>query len=361
MKRIIFTVTNDLNHDQRMHKICGSLHNAGYEVLLVGRTRKTSTPIVPKSFDQKRINVLFDKGKFFYIAYNLQLLCFLLFRRADIICAIDLDTIVPCTVAGKLRSKKLVYDAHEYFTEVPEVIYRPAVKKVWQWVEKVFVPRMDACYTVSGSLAELFEEQYGKMFSIILNAPLLKDNHPEPEEKEDKFILYQGALNKGRGLEVLIESMQKLPIKLLIAGEGDLSGALRDLVNKLELKEKVIFLGWVAPADLEKLTRKAFLGYNLLENLGKSYYFSLSNKFFDYIHACIPGLSNPFPEYERINNAWQTGILTHLSVPAIVLEVQKVLDDKDYYMLLCENCKKARLVYNWQVEEKKLITIYDSL
>jgi glycosyltransferase involved in cell wall biosynthesis len=361
MRRVIFTVTNDLNYDQRMHKICGSLQKAGYGVTLVGRQRKTSTAILPKSFNQLRLKCWFDKGKLFYIEYNIRLLWFLLFAKTDIICAIDLDTIVPCALAGKWRRKKLVYDAHEYFTEVPEVMHRPMVQKVWQWVEKTYVPKMDACYTVGGSLADLFQKKHGVAFSVIMNVPLLTDNVINEDTGSDKFILYQGALNQGRGLELLIESMQKLPLKLFLAGEGDLSDSLRKLVSRLKLDDKVVFLGWVTPADLEKLTPKAFLGYNLLENLGKSYYFSLSNKFFDYIHACVPGMSNPFPEYEAINNTWKTGILTNLSTSEIVFNVERAINDKNYYQQLRENCKKAKQFFNWQQEEKKLISIYDAL
>jgi glycosyltransferase involved in cell wall biosynthesis len=429
MKRVIFTVINDLNSDQRMHKICNSLQAHGYDVLLTGRQRQSSKPLILKPFRQKRLHCFFERGKLFYLEYNIRLFWFLLFQKADIICAIDLDTIVACTLAGKIKGCRLVYDAHEYFTEVPEVMHRPAVQKIWQWVEKTFVPKMNACYTVSGSLAALYQQKYGVEFSVIRNVPMLKQEigdrgqgtgdsqqstvssqqsavsslprelggqrpevtspplepttdyrlpttdyklpttdyrlpttqYPIPNTQDEKFILYQGALNKGRGLEQLIDSMAELPLKLYLAGEGDLGSELRKRVKDLGLENKIIFLGWMAPADLEKLTPKAFLGYNLLENIGKSYYYSLSNKFFDYIHACVPGISNPFPEYKSINDAYKTGIITNLSAPDIVLEVNRALNDPPYYQNLRENCRKAREVFNWQNEEKKLISIYDAL
>lgn len=360
MKKVIFTVTNDLNHDQRMHKICGSLANAGYDVLLVGRKRKTSKPLAARIFRQKRLHCFFEKGKLFYIEYNLRLLSFLLFAKADILCAIDLDTIVPNLIAGKLRSKKLVYDAHEYFTEVPEVVNRPAVKRVWQWVEKVSVPRMNACYTVSASLAELFEQQYHKPFELIRNVPLLNEK-AEIVDTPGDFILYQGALNVGRGLEELILAMKELPLRLLIAGEGDLSDELRKLVVDNQLQNKVEFLGWVSPEKLKELTPKAFLGYNLLENLGKSYYYSLANKFFDYMHAGVPGICNPFPEYVRIDSEYKIAILTNLGTKEIVSCVKRVLTDKEYYQLLKTNCLAARVNFCWQLEEKKLVGIYNAL
>lgn len=170
-RRIIFTVTNDLTHDQRMHKICTSLTEAGFEVKLVGRKLKSSKPLETKAFFQHRIYVFFTKGKLFYLEYNVRLFFYLLFAKAEIFGAVDLDTIVPCVLVGKLRKKKITYDAHEYFTEVPEVVDRPVIKKIWTWVEKVFVPQVDVCYTVSSSLAELYFSRYKKIFHVIRNCP----------------------------------------------------------------------------------------------------------------------------------------------------------------------------------------------
>ena len=58
MKRIIFTVTNDLTYDQRMHRICHSLAAHGYDVLLVGRKLSKSVPLTQQTFGQKRLTCL---------------------------------------------------------------------------------------------------------------------------------------------------------------------------------------------------------------------------------------------------------------------------------------------------------------
>src|ERR1700704_1922409 len=96
MPRIIFTVINDLTYDQRMHRICNSLADAGYDVLLVGRKLSSSTPLKQEKFQQRRLKLHFTRGKLFYIEYNIRLFFFLLFKKFDIICGIDLDTILPC-------------------------------------------------------------------------------------------------------------------------------------------------------------------------------------------------------------------------------------------------------------------------
>ena len=55
--RIIFTVTNDLNYDSRMIRICNSLSDAGYNVTLVGTRFKKSAPLQQQNYRQKRIRV----------------------------------------------------------------------------------------------------------------------------------------------------------------------------------------------------------------------------------------------------------------------------------------------------------------
>src|SRR5450432_542599 len=100
---IYFTVTNDLTYDQRMIRICTSLANAGYKIMLTGRKMKGSIPLIEQPFQQKRIRCLFERGKLFYAEYNLRLFFYLLFKKADCICAIDLDTILPCYFISKLK------------------------------------------------------------------------------------------------------------------------------------------------------------------------------------------------------------------------------------------------------------------
>lgn len=356
--RLIFTVTNDLTYDQRMIRICTSLTEAGYDVLLVGRTKPNSVFLADQVFEQHRLNCWFESGKLFYIEYNLRLLLYLLFKRADAFSAVDLDTLVACTIAAKIRSKKLMFDAHEYFEEVPEVTNRPLIKHVWQTVGKLFIPQAHLAYTVNRALADIFSEKYDKQFEVIRNVPypypLVK--HTESEVKP--VLLYQGALNKGRGLEQLLEAMTQLDVECWIAGEGDLSGKLRNLVRDLGLKDKVKFLGYVEPDKLKHLTAKATIGYNVMENMGLSYYYSLANKFFDYIQAEVPQICAPFPEYEHINQKFEVALLTPCKSDEIVKSIQLLLADKAYYNKLQQSCEKAKQTFNWESEDEKLKSMY---
>jgi len=347
-----------------MIRICTTLSEAGYEVTLVGRKKRTSIPIKEQLFKQKRMRCLFNNGALFYAEYNLRLFCYLLIKPFDVTCAVDLDTVLPATLISKLKGKKSVYDAHEYFTEVPELINRPHIQRIWEGIARFCVPKMDVCYTVCNSLVGLLGKRYGHEFKLIRNVPFSYDiDFEKLPEKKKKIILYQGALNDGRGLEQAIEAMVYIEGAVLeIAGEGDLSKALRNLVEINKLQNKVNFLGFLTPEALKKKTLEATIGLNLLKNKGLNYYYSLANKTFDYIHAEVPAIHMGFPEYLEINAKNEIGILIDdLHIETITEALNALLHDEDYFLKLKENCKAAKEIYNWELESQKLRAIYSQV
>jgi len=277
MKRLVFTVTNDLTFDQRMIRICTSLANNGYLVLLVGRKMTNSIPLKKMAFEQKRLNCFFSKGKMFYAEYNLRLFFYLLFKKLDLVCAIDLDTIIPCLWVSRIRGKKRVYDAHELFCEMKEIVQRPSIYRIWKNIEKKTVPLFEFGYTVNDLIAGEFRKMYNRNYGIIMSAPVLKPL-VIPEKKE-KYILYQGAVNEGRSFETLIPAMKEVNARLIIAGDGNLMKQTKQWVKENGLESKISFIGKIEPEDLVKYTLGAYIGLTLFENKGLSNYFSACSCF----------------------------------------------------------------------------------
>ncbi len=360
MKRIVFTVTNDLTYDQRMNRICSTLQAAGYDITLIGFMKKRSVKLEQKPYKQIRLNLFFVKGKLFYLEYNFRLFWYLIFNKYDIYTGIDLDTLLPVYLNAKIKGKPCVYDAHEYFTELPEIVARPLIKKMWIKLEKFLLPKIKYNYTVGNAIAEELSSKYKTTFNVIRNVPILTDEQTGPAQ--GKYILYQGALNMGRGLEALMEAMADVNAELFIAGEGDLSAELRAFAAALPHKEKIRFLGYVRPADLKKYTNEAKIGVNLVEHLGLSYYYSLSNKFFDYIHAGIPQVTMNFPEYKNLNEQYQVAVLIDEPIKKLIATaINELLTDEKLYYQLQQNTKTAKQDLNWQNESLKLIQIYQKI
>lgn len=357
MKKLLFTVTNDLTYDRRMQRICRTLANNGFQVQLIGRELPNSKRLEDEPYSQHRIPCNFTSGKLFYAEYNWRLYQYLSQQQADVVCAIDLDTIVPCFQVAKRKGWKTVYDAHEHFSEVPEVVDRPVVKNVWERVAQTYIPQADLAYTVGPELAKEMGARYQQTFEVIRNVPDRVDAVSEVSER--KYLLYQGALNMGRGLEALLEAMVDIDMPLKIAGEGDLSAQLRQQAKTLGLQDKVAFLGFVKPEALPELTAGAYIGLNLLENKGKSYYYSLANKFFDYIQAGVPSINMNFPEYKRINETYEvSSLISSLRSDEIKAAINQLVTDVELYNQLVVNAKAASELFNWQKESEKLLTLY---
>jgi glycosyltransferase involved in cell wall biosynthesis len=366
LKKVIISVSSDLVTDQRVHKVALTLGRSGYDVLLVGRRKRQSLPLESRTYRTLRLNLFFETGPLFYAALNLRLLFLLLFTKADILLANDLDTLLPNFIVSWLKKLPLVYDSHEYYTGVPELQHRPLVRGVWKSVERYIFPRLKHVYTVNASIAGLYEKEYGIPVKVIRNVPYLEELPPvAPSDFPDgNIILYQGAgINIQRGVEEAVEAMQFVQgATLLIIGGGDAIHSIRELAERLKLGSRVVFRDKMPFALLRAYTGLARLGLSLDKDTNINYRFSLPNKLFDYIHAGVPVLASPLPEVKRIVERYEVGVLIESHDPAHIAErILYMLSEKDEYEKWKANTRKAAQELCWQNEEKVLTGIFKEL
>lgn len=357
---IYFIVTNDLSYDQRMIRICSSLAKAGFTIQLVGRKLKNSIPLLDQPFQQKRLNCFFVKGKWFYCEYNIRVFFYLLYKKMDCICAIDLDTILPCYFISRIKKVERVYDAHELFCEMKEIVSRPGIYKIWKRIEKFSVPKFTNGYTVSKLIADEFNKMYNVNYIVIRNMTVKQDL--QIPDKKKKYVLYQGAVNEGRCFETLIPAMKHVNASMIICGNGNFKKKAVELVSEHQLNDKIIFKGYLSPQKLMNYSLAASVGINLGEDTSLSNYYSLTNRFFDYMHAGLPQLCMDYPAYKEINDQFKIAILiTDTSAENIAKQINNLLEDETLNRNLHQNCMLAKEIYNWQNEEKILIGFYKSI
>ena len=264
--------------------------------------------------------------------------------------------------AARETSNKATVTARfeELFTELKEVLTRPAVHRAWMRIEKKFVPKFKLGYTVSEGVAEELNRRYGVHYHTIRNLPVL---YPLPEiPKEDIFILYQGAVNEARGFEYLIPAMQAINVRLVICGDGNFMQQLKELISTYNQGDKIEIRGMITPDALRVVAGQATLGIALAEREGLNQWLALPNKFLDYIHAGLPQLTMNYPEYRKINDQFEVAVLIDdLSPETIAKSINNLLVNSVLYRRLRENSLAARKVLNWQQEEKKLLAFYKSV
>lgn len=411
MKSIIISVINDLATDQRVHRMSGTFVRQGYRVVLVGRKLPGSLPVqffddadeatspaggstdqlhpedIPvssqasrkdsatagtgptqRSVSVHRFRMLFRRGPFFYAFYNVRLFFFLLFaRRPVLLVPVDLDTLPANFMVSRLRSVPLLYDSHEYFTEVPELVDRPRVKKTWERIEKAIVPRLRSAIAVSDSIAAGYREKYGVEFRTIRNVPVSRDPVAFPE-LQDTYpsaykIIYQGALNKGRGIELMIDAMRFIPDTLLfVAGDGDIRTDLQRRVHRLKLTDRVVFPGRIPPGRLAAITAQCDLGLSLEEDLGLNYRMALPNKLFDYIQARVPVLCSDLPEMVAMVEGYGVGeVCRDRSPEQLAGQIRDMLKNEEKWEKWRVKLEDAAGELCWEKEEQKLVELLDKL
>ncbi len=277
----------------------------------------------------------------------------------DAICSIDLDTIIPGLWNSKLKRIPRVYDAHELFTELKEVISRPVIHRTWRTIEKYAVPQFKLGYTVSNGIAAEFAKRYNVQYATIRNVPVLKEIK---NNKSEDFILYQGWVNEARGLEYLIPAMKNIDCKLVICGDGNFMEQLKELIKKNQVGDKIELKGMLSPEELWSWTCRAKIGVAFPESQGLNQYLALPNKFFDYMHAGVPQVTVNYPEYKQVNSQFDVALLVENTQPETITEaVNRLLYDHVLHEKLKQNCLLAREVFQWKNEETKLLKFWKGI
>jgi len=357
--KIALFVTNDLVTDQRMHRICATLQNTDkWDILLVGREHNNSLPLESFSFKTKRLGMVFKTGKLFYLAVCVRYFLFGLFNKFDLICSVDADTVLPCHFISQLKGAIHIHDAHELFTQVPELEGREKAQKIWKKIEEIGFTSVQAFYTVSNGLADYYNQYTANGIlkcpvQVIRNLPYHKPLDRSITKQFD--VIYQGAINKGRGILELMEASEIGNFSVLIVGIGDLENQLKARVPHCK---NVTYLGAVKPAELHHLTQQAKIGFNALDISSKSYDEALPNKTFDYMMAGIPQLISNSNALVHLNKEIEIAIVCQLNAKDIAEKIRRLLDEELLYKRLQTNAINGSTIYCWENEAEKLKAIY---
>ncbi len=366
-QRVIVSVTSDLETDKRVARTCEALHEENYDVIVIGRRKRSSSALKKQNYKCRRMRMLFEKEIWFYAEFNLRLFFYLLFHRADILYANDLDTLLPNFLISKIKRIPIIYDSHEYFTEVPELAENTFAKRFWLRIEEWIFPKLKNVITVCDSIARIYVQKYRVQVHVIRNLPLMSDCEKHPnihflENETRKILLYQGAVNKDRGLEEAISAMQFLEnAYLIIIGIGDEYKNLQEKVVRENLSDRVLFMGRIPYDELSSYTCRADIGLSLEKPTNLNYRYCLPNKLFDYIHGGVPVLVSDLPEMRNIVELYHVGkLLPEITPEAIATYIQDLLSHPDALETYKKNEMLAAPILSWDNEKKILLELVNN-
>ena len=356
--KVIVSAFSSLYTDQRIEKVCETLYKDGYEIFLIGNDWG-GTGEMQRPYKFKHIKHISSSLKTAYLEFNWRLYKELK-KCADqntILLANDLDSLIPNILISKKLNIPLVFDSHEIFTEMPAIQGR-FTQKIWQFIEKKYVPNIKYMLTESSSYAKWFTDKYGVNPVVVRNIPrqiteeiIITNNNP-------KILLYQGVINQSRGISQAILATQYLDnVIFKIAGDGPKRKEYEALVKREHLEHKVQFLGKLIPVELRKLTKTADVALSIEENGGVSYLYSLPNKVSDCIQARVPLVLINFPEMMRVYNQFKVGEIVENHEPLHLAEKIKIILEKGRAFYQPE-LERASRELCWEKEEPKILNLF---
>jgi len=358
-KVVAVLVSNDLSTDQRVSKICGTIEQLGFVPLLLGRKLPNSSALSRK-YPVKRFSLWVNNGPLFYLFLNLRFTVFLLFRKLEVVYANDLDTLPAASFIASLKRIPLIYDSHEFFTQVPELVNRPFKQKIWQIIERVLIYKADTVITVNNAIAGLFKEHYNIQASVMRNVPntnLEIDKLSKADlllEDNTHILIMQGAgINIERGAEELLLSLNYLPnnFVLFFIGGGDVYKSLQLMAKQNKLKNRVFFINKLPWQKMMAYTKLATFGFSLDKPNADNYKFSLPNKIFDYLKAETPIICSNLVEPSVIIKETGAGVtIEKVDAKLIAETVLNILNSPAFYDSLKSAAKQNANRYSWQQE-----------
>ncbi|MBR1799678.1 MAG: glycosyltransferase family 4 protein [Bacteroidales bacterium] len=374
---IVMAVSNDLLTDNRVLRHCTTLHNAGFDVSLIGR--ELDNPNLPQvDFNVDRLHLRHRRGWRFYAELNIKLFRTMRRMRPTIVWANDTDTLPACYATARATGAHLVFDAHELFPEVPELQGRWLVKRVWQTIERMLMPHATQCLTVCQSIADYYRGKLGVEMTVVRNLPNMQSVPSTPPSTtahgaqlhrwaewladRDWFsMLYQGAVNKGRGVEWAIEATAMMPrCRLMVVGSGDEWAQMKQLADSSTAANRIVFTGRMMPEDLQWLTAHADCGLIMLHDIGLSYHFALPNRIGDMVKAAVPMVVSNLPEMANVVEKYGIGaVMSSQNADGLTTAVCRVQKEwgKANLAIRRQRFAKARAEMDWQREQQGLIAV----
>ena len=344
------------------HKQCCSLQKNGFSVDLIApnvkeKSLKGVKLIGLKPTSKNRLYRIFKLSK---LAYKLALE-----SNADIYHFHDPELL---RIGLKLtrKGKKVIYDAHE---DLPRQILtkhwiNPSLRKIISFLiekyENYAASKMSGIIGATSHISNRFSD-FNKRSININNYPIITEFQLTPTISKNNKIVYSGGISKQRGIIEIIKAIEDSEINLLLAGKF-LDPKLEKDLKILNGWSNVNYLGFLNRIEIAKIYKKANIGMVTLHPT-LNYKDSLPVKMFEYMAAGIPVIASNFDKWKKIIDENNCGITVNPKDPIQIRQaIEYLLNNPIEATKMGANGLKAvKEVYNWNIEEKKLLDLYGNL
>lgn len=284
--------------------------------------------------------------------------------KKDIIIANDIECLpLALEISG---DAKVVFDAHEYAPRQfnNSLIWRIFFRGYIEYLCKEYIPKVDGMITVCHGIADKYYKLTGIKPEVLINAPFYHELIPRIRTKANKTIklIHHGGAIRQRKLEKMIKMMdyldERFNLYLMLVDSSD--NYLSELKQISKGKDNIIFADPVSMKKLPEMLNDYDIGVYILEPSNENHYYSLPNKFFEFIQARLAVAIGPSPEMTAIVNKYDCGIIAEDFSPKKMATCLERLDYKklNYYK---RNADRAARELNAENNKSILLEIMNKV
>jgi glycosyltransferase involved in cell wall biosynthesis len=291
-------------------------------------------------------------------------------ERFDVVHAHDLNTLPVAAALARTGRRRLVYDAHELYTEVSTLSAHE--RRIWRAIERRLIGRADHVFTVCESIAAELSRRYGiGAPTVLLNCPpaaarVVADRehplraHAGLDASAEPIVLYQGGFAVHRGLPELLDAAGRLHRGVVVLmGWGVLEHRLGEMVQERDLGDRVRIVPPVAPAEVQRYAAGATVGVIPYQPVGLNNYYTTPNKLFDYMSAGLAIAGSRLPELERFVDGLGVGVTFRPGDPDdLARALNGLLADPARLAAMQARSLQVRDRFTWETVESALIEAY---
>jgi glycosyltransferase involved in cell wall biosynthesis len=372
-------VVSDLRFDARVWKEVRSLAAAGYRVRLIGcHYEGANSPQRSNgNIDVFTVSLGTRSGRssrFQRARVVLRLWREILVTRAAVYHAHNVHVGPAAWVASRLRRMALVYDAHELYGEVlGDSTANRLGAALERRLERFLARRSDLVITTNGFRAQRLQERHGALrIEVLANVPAMVER-VEPLDPgyptDAKVLLYQGGVYAAhRAFRQTIEALTHLDeLHFVIIGFGRDSELERiaDWAQQYGVSERVHVLPPRPFEELVQTAAAASVGIVPIMPRRDNDVLADTNKLFEYLMAGLPVVASDLPEMQRVLSAGDVPVgelFDPQSPESIAGAVRSVIADETLYVQRRQEARRLALTrFNWNIEERRLLTLYKEL
>lgn len=367
LKRVIHLTSVHGAHDTRiLYRECVSLINSKYEPILIAPGESgLIANIVHIGLGRRRrllLRIFLIHPKILWSAY---------LARAPIYHFHDPE-LIPIGLLLKATGAKVVYDVHEFYSEIIPLrvpwFLRDVVRRLCHAFLEKFPSRWFD-YLVFPTEALRQEYSNVQKSSTLFNFPLLKASASARESSvaKDFDLIFVGTVSPFRAkiMVAVAEELVRRGVQLRFLFVGIAPSTVEWIKETFPagfVASHLHFVARVPYGEVLDYMRRSRIGYNY-HPMEKRFEVAIPMKVFEYMLAGIPVVTSKFPELERLLDADREVVFCGEDVASQADAIQGLLDNSVKARQIADAGRLAVLDrLNWDASESgKLIRVYDSL